>query len=139
MTVRENVLIALAAALGDEFGPMLRNASVPLKAPPEGLAVLHDGDPGEPEVTMSPLTYHYQHRAEIDVIVQDSENADPVFDALIASIGAKLAIDRTLGGLCDWIEAEAPRPAEIAPDGAAPIKAAMVGIILHYSTPDPLG
>ena len=139
MTKRERVLIALATALGDAFGPLARNVAVPMVAPAAGLAVLHDGEPGKPEVTLSPLTYHYQHRAEIDVIVQDTDNADAVFDALVASLGAKLAADRTLGGLCDWAEAESPRPAEIAPEGAAPIKAAMVGVILHYATPDPLG
>ena len=31
------------------------------------------------------------------------------FDTLTASIGAAIAGDRTLGGLCDWVEAEAPR------------------------------
>ena len=139
MTKRESVLIALAAALGDGANPMPRNLAVPQIAPAWGLAILHDGDPGAPEVTMSPLTYHYQHRAEIDVIVQDSADADTAFDALVAFIGSRLALDRTLGGLCDWVEAESPRPAEIAPEGAAPIKAAMVGIILHYATPDPLG
>ena len=29
-------------------------------------------------------------------------------DTLIAAIGTVLACYRTLGGLCDWIEAEAP-------------------------------
>lgn len=139
MTRRETILNALATALGDGTTPMPRNLAVPLIAPAAGLAILHDGEPGEPEITLSPLTYHYEHRAEIDLIVQDASSADTVFDAMLATIGTRIAANRTLGGLCDWVEAEAPRPAEIAPDGAAPIKAAMVGIVLHYATPDPLG
>ena len=139
MSKRELILTALAVALGAPGTPMLRNIAVPLVSPPEGLAVLHDGDPGEPDVTLSPLTYHYQHRAEIDVFVQDAISPDAAFDALLSQIGARLAVDRTLGGLCDWAEAEAPRPAEIAPEGSAPVKAAVVGIMLHYSTPDTLG
>jgi hypothetical protein len=37
---------------------------------------------------------------------------------LCASIGAALAADRTPGGLCDWVEAEAPRPVDLPVDGA---------------------
>jgi hypothetical protein len=77
--------------------------------PSEGLLILRDGDPGDPEVTLSPLRYHYQHRTEIEAVVQGTDR-DASFDTLIASAGAALAADRTLGGLCDWIEAEAPRP-----------------------------
>ena len=60
------------------------------------------------------------------------------FDTLCASIGALIAGDRTLGGLCDWFEAEAPRPVDLAVEGAAGLKAAVIQVILHYSTADPL-
>ena len=63
---------------------------------------------------------------------------DAAFDTLCASIGAAIAADRTLGGLCDWIEAEAPRPIDLAVEGAASLKAAVIPVILHYSTADPL-
>ncbi len=99
--------------------------------------ILRDGEPGEPEVTLSPLTYHYQHRAEIEAIVQGSDR-DAAFDALASSIGAALAADRTLGGLCDWIEAEAPRSVDLPVEGAASLKAAVIPAVLHYSTSDPL-
>jgi hypothetical protein len=52
--------------------------------------------------------------------------------------GAALAADRTLGGLCDWVEAEAPRPVDLPIDGAASLKAAVIPVVLHYSTADPL-
>ena len=65
--------------------------------------------------------------------------ADAVFDALCASIGAAIAGDRTLGGLCDWIEAEAPQPVDLPIEGAAALKAAVIPVVLHYSTADPLG
>ena len=64
---------------------------------------------------------------------------DTAFDTLCASIGAVLAADRTLGGLCDWVEAEAPRPVDLPVEGAASLKAAVIPVILHYSTSDPLG
>ena len=75
--------------------------------------MLRDGEPGEPEVTLSPLAYHYQHRAA-------------------------LAANRTLGGLCGWVEAEAPRPVDLPVDGAASLKAAVIIVVLHYSTADQL-
>jgi hypothetical protein len=102
------------------------------------MMILRDGDPGEPGVTLSPLMYHYQHRAEIEAVVQ-GEGRNTTFDALCVSIGAVIAADRTLGGRCDWIEPEAPRPIDLPVEGAASFKAAVIPVILHYSTADPLG
>ena len=42
---------------------------------------------------------------------------DAAFDALAAGLGTALSADRTLGGLCDWVEAEAPRPVDLADRG----------------------
>jgi NAD/NADP transhydrogenase alpha subunit len=102
------------------------------------MVILRDGDPGQPEVTLSPLRYHYEHRAGIDVLIQKATGRDAAFDALCAAIGARIAADRTLGGLCDWCEAEAPEPVEITAEGGEPIKAATVAVILTYSTANPL-
>ena len=63
---------------------------------------------------------------------------DAAFAALCVSVGLMITADRTLGGLCDWVEAEAPRPVDLPVDGAALLKAAVITIILHYSTGDPL-
>jgi hypothetical protein len=90
-----------------------------------------------PEITLSPLTCHYRHRAEIEAVVQGAAR-DAAFDTLCVSIGVALAANRTLGGLCDWVEAEAPRPVDLPVEGAASLKAAVVPVILHYSTADPL-
>jgi hypothetical protein len=111
---------------------------LPERVPAKGLLILRDGEPGEPEVTLSPLAYHYQHRAEIEAVVHGADR-DTAFDALTASIGVALATDRTLGGLCDWVEAEAPRPVDLPVEGAASLKAAVITVVLHYSTADPLG
>jgi len=139
-TRREQVLSALHDQLKGITGgvAVLRNASLPERIPDAGLLILRDGTPGEPEVTLSPLRYHYQHRAEIEAVVQGASR-DTGFDTLCASIGAALAADRTLGGLCDWVEAEAPQPVDLPVDGAASLKAAVIPVVLHYSTADPLG
>ena len=106
--------------------------------PAEGLLILRDGEPGEPEVTLSPLAYHYQHRAEIEAVVQGTER-DAALDTLCASIGTALAADRTLGGRCDWVEAEAPEPVDLPVEGAASLKAAVIPVVLHYASSAPLG
>jgi hypothetical protein len=138
MTRREQILTALAAALGGAAGPVARNDADLSDIPAGGLVVLHDGNPGQPDITLSPLEYHYTHRAELDVMVI-ADNATAAFDAVAEQIGTRLALDRTLGGLCDWCEAEAPAPSDVPVDGAQPIRAASIGILIFYSTPDPLG
>ena len=136
-TPRETILAALHARLSALSATALRGEVLPERVPAAGLVILRDGEPGEPEVTLSPLRYHYQHRAEIEAVVQGASR-DAAFDTLCASIGAVIAADRTLGGLCDWVEAEAPQPVDLPVDGAASLKAAVVPVILHYSTADPL-
>jgi hypothetical protein len=139
VTQRETILTALAVLLRTiPHVPVLRGEVLPERIPPAGLMILRDGEPGEPEVTLSPLTYHYQYRAEIEAVVQGA-NRDAAFDALCAGIGAVIAADRTLGGLCDWVEAEAPQPVDLPVEGAPSLKAAVIPVILHYSTTDPLG
>ena len=135
---RETVLAALHARLRTLAAPVLRGDVLPERIPPTGLIILRDGKPGEPEVTLSPLTYFYEHRAELEVVIQSGSGRDAMFDSLTASIGTALAADRTLGGLCDWIEAEAPEPVDLPIEGAAALKAAVIIVVLHYASPDPL-
>jgi hypothetical protein len=71
-------------------------------------------------------------------VVQPGAGRDAAFNTLAAGVGTALAADRTLGGLCDWAEAEAPRSVDLAIDGAASLKAAVIPIVLHYSASDPL-
>ena len=137
-SVRETILSALYLQLQVLDATVLRGEVLPERLPSAGLLILRDGDPGEPEVTLSPLRYHYQHRVEIEAIIQ-GVHRDAAFDWLIVSVGAVIAADRTLGGLCDWIEAQAPQPVDLPVEGAASLKAAVIPVVLHYSTADPLG
>lgn len=66
-------------------------------------------------------------------------DSDAAFEMLTASIGSALAANRTLGRLCDWVEAEAPRPVNLPVEGAVSLKAAAIAVELHYPTADPLG
>lgn len=138
-TTRETILAALHARLQTLAAMVLRDEVLPERIPPAGLIILRDGQPGEPEVTLSPLRYHYQHEAELEVIVQAANDRATAFDTLIAAIGTTLTTDRTLGGLCDWVEAESPASVDLPVEGAVSLKAAVVTVVLHYTTADPLG
>jgi hypothetical protein len=138
-TLRETILAGLHARLLPLAALVLRDEVLPDRIPTAGLIILRDGQPGEPEVTLSPLRYHYQHRAELEVVVQAGTGRASTFDTLIATIGAALEADRTLGGLCDWVEPEAPASVDLPIEGAAALKAAVVTVVLHYTATGPLG
>ena len=142
-STRENVLDVLFSKLRRLKAPgfdVERNEPWPDELPDKGLIVLRDGDPGEPEILLSPLSYSYEHKAEIEVFVQAGTAAerDYAFDHMLEQIAGVLADDRTLGGKCDWVEARAPEPADLPIVGASGIKAAVIPVILHYTTSDPL-
>ena len=137
-TTRELILAALHARLQPLAALTLRDEVLPERIPAAGLIILRDGQPGEPEVTLSPLRYHYQHRAELEVVVQAGTGRASAFDGLISAIGAALEADRTLGGLCNWVEPEAPATVDLPVEGAAALKAAVIAVALHYTTTGPL-
>ena len=137
-STRETILAALHARLHLLAARTLRDEVLPERIPAAGLIILRDGQPGEPEVTLSPLRYHYQHRAELEVVVQAGSGRASAFDDLIGAIGAALEADRTLGGLCDWVEPEAPASVDLPVEGAAALKAAVITVVLHYTTTGPL-
>jgi len=142
MTNRETIIQALFALLQTISGPeVLRNEALPEKVPSGGLLILRDGDPGEPEVLLSPLSYYWEHRASLEVIVQanDAAQRDTLLDELFQKIATALAADITLGGLCDRVTPMAADVSSLAIDGAQSIKAAIVPIELIYTTDSQLG
>lgn len=138
----ETVLQALHSALVGRMpygAKVLRNAVLPERVPAAGVMILRDGNPGTPEALMSPPLYVYEHRAEIDVLVEGKETArETAFDALKLAIHAAIEADRTLGGLCDYVIGEAPAPINLAIEGAEGFKAATIPVVLTYGTADPL-
>ena len=139
----EQLLKALLQALEDAAPPgahVERNPDFAARVPAVGAIELRDGEPGTPAVTLSPLMYHYEHRAAVTIIVpgEDAATRDARFDTLRRAVGDAVAADRTLGGLCDWAEAEAPAPIPVQEEGGAALKGADIAVTLHYSTDDPL-
>ncbi|MBI5121339.1 MAG: acyl-CoA transferase [Rhodospirillales bacterium] len=139
-SLREQVLAALFLQIQQvPSAAVKREEPLPEKVTDSGLIILRDGDPGEPEVLLSPVTYLWQHQAEIEVVVQrPASEAAAALDALLIELGTALSADRSLGGLVDWIEWSAPQTRDLAIDGAAGLKGAVVTVTLHYASSDPL-
>ena len=142
MTTRETILEALFATLQTISGPkILRNDPLPEKIPPEGLLILRDGELGEPEVMLSPLSYYWEHSASLEVFVQaaDGDTRNQKMNGLFQSIASVLAADPTLGGLCDRVTPQAPDTDTLAIEGAPSVHTAIVPIELIYVTASQLG
>ena len=135
MSKREQVLNALFTILSALTEvEVKRNEMLPLKIPDGGLVVLRDGNIGEPLVLLSPPCFLYQHRAEIEVVVQQTSAADNDvrLDCILEEIGRLLMVDVTLSGLIDHMHADPPEFSEQSVDGGLTIKGATVPIVLEY-------
>ncbi len=140
-SVREQILCALLARLETvPAATVKREAPLPETVPAGGLIILRDGDPGDPEVVLSPVTYLWEHQTEIEVILQRGQDDDSVaLDVLLMAVGTALAADRSLGGLAEWLDWGAPKTSGLAIDGAAALRGATVPLTIHYGSSDPLG
>jgi hypothetical protein len=80
------------------------------------------------------------HRIPVELAAYETSNAtcEQVLDSMLGSIGAAVIADRTLGGLCDFIEAEAPATEDLEAAGARAGRWADLAIVAVYGTADPL-
>lgn len=135
MSKREQVLNALLERLSTLPNvEVKRNAVLPITIPDNGLVVLRDGDIGEPDVLLSPVCYVFHHKAEVEVLVQQVEDADndAKLDGILEAIGQILQADVTLSGLIDYMHADPPEFVEQPVEGGLTIKGAVVPIVLEY-------
>jgi hypothetical protein len=132
--VRAMIAVALPAAKVE------RNAAKPERIPAGGLVIIRDGDPGDPEVLLSPLTYLYTHRIPVEIAVVSAPplSREQVLDGTLRAIGAAVDASRTLGGLCDFVEPEAPSTDDLEATGTVAGRWADVVIVATYATPNPL-
>lgn len=145
-TKREAVLAALAetieAVTVDAVPIVFRRNDTSIERLADGSlpkVMMFDGEPGEPEVTLSPLTFIYNHRVELEVYCSgDGDGCGARLDNTLAAIGAAIAVDRTLGGLADWTMPDAPVVQDMTESGSAGLRAATVAVMVIYGTTDPL-
>lgn len=141
MSKREQILQALFEKLQTlENIPVKRNETLPQIIPETGIVMLRDGKQGEPEVILSPPMYIFKHEAEVEVIVQAAkpENRDKKLDEILEQIGVLLSSDVTLRGITDYVYPKSPEIIDEYIEGAPTMKAAIIPIILEYSTTNAL-
>ena len=138
---RESAIGALFAVLGQlSLGTsgttVKRNAALPERVADHAMAILRDGEMGEPEVSLSPLTYHWQHQVTIELFVADPDAStrDARMDNLLMELATLIEADRTLAGVVEYAEIGPPKFDELAPEGTSGIKACLLPVILHYSS-----
>jgi hypothetical protein len=132
--------LAAAALPGATVLGLDNKAGKPQRVPANGLVVVREGSPGQPAIDLSPLTYNYDHSIPLEVAAYESSSRTPseALDDMLVAIGAAIAADRTLGGLCDWLDAEAPNVEEFTGEGTAMGAEASLIITAAYNTPNPL-
>lgn len=142
MTKAEQVIQAVVALLQAAlpFAEHARNADKPVSIAPGGNVIVRDGDRGDPDVTLGPVSYTYQHEVHVDLAAyaSASQTREAVLDAMIATIGSAVEANRTLGGLCEWVEPTTPDLDDIATDGAETARWAEFALTCIYTTTSPL-
>jgi hypothetical protein len=143
MSKRRNVLLALKAGI-TECLPLAKvrgfdgDTSRPERISAHGDVVGHPGTPGDPEMDLSPLRYHYDHVVTLEVAPPPGGDQSEQLDAMLVAIGDWVETDRTLGGLCSWLEARAADEDDVTPSGAASQRWAVVDLVASYTTTNPL-
>ena len=139
---REQVLAALFARIEAGLAAAVRrNEALPERIPTEGLVIVRDGEPGEPDVTLNPRTEFYSHRVGIEALIArlPDRSGEAALDALVAGVAAALATDPSLGGLAENLRLGPPETSTLVIEGATPILAAQLIVTVGYLVEDPLG
>lgn len=131
--VLQAILAMWVAALPD--ADVKRNEDKPARIAPGGNVIVHDGDPGDPEILLSPYRESYEHQVEVDVAAYESasKTREIVVDEMVEAFRQAVAGDRTLGGLCDWVAAPRPSTDDAAPPGVEPIRWARFVVTCAYT------
>ncbi|SEM62805.1 hypothetical protein SAMN05192583_0887 [Sphingomonas gellani] len=146
MSKRQQVLDAIRRLVASAVPDMAVDGLEPDDGKPTrlgdgGQVQVQPGDPGEADVDLSPPTWWWEHGFPVNmaVTVNTAERVEVVLDAKLMAIGMAIAADRTLGGLCSYLDAEPPAFGETEKQGSATIGWADFTIIATYSTTSPLG
>jgi hypothetical protein len=138
MTKQRDVLLAVkalvAAALPDaDLVGFDADFAKPPRVGAGGCVIGHPGDPGDPDVDLSPLTYNYSHRLMLEVIGPNGDGG-AALDTMLEDLADAIAADQFLGGLCHYFGIEAPDFNDRSTDAVASTNWATVPLVAEYST-----
>lgn len=143
MTKDLTVVLALkalvhAALPGASLIGFDKDADKPARIGPHGCIIGHAGDPGEPEVDLSPLTYNYEHEIIVEIAAGNGAGGGALDDMLL-TLGDAIAADPYLGGECQFLSVQEADLGDRSAPALASTNWATVSIIAEYSTTNPLG
>ncbi|HEY4112864.1 MAG TPA: hypothetical protein VGM17_02280 [Rhizomicrobium sp.] len=105
----------------------------------DGVVIMRHGDPGDPEVILSPLSFAFEHQVEFEITASGPDRATTV-ESIIGRIDPALAVDRTLGGAVDDARVmTAPDINEYEADGVETERSAVLHVQLSYTTASAAG
>lgn len=138
-------LKVLLAPVADDIsgGSVVRNpeSELPADETERWVLSIRDGDTGEPEVSLSPPAYEYEHEAALalTVVKIGAADADTLFSSIVEKIGELLDADPTIGGAVDWAQLGTLNTDEVDQEVMAGFKAAIIPVRLLYTTTSPQG
>ncbi|WP_242095422.1 hypothetical protein [Sphingomonas sp. CROZ-RG-20F-R02-07] len=109
----------------------------PASIPAGGVVIGHPGAAGDPQIDLSPACYTYNHPITLEISPSVDADQAAALDVMLGDLGRAIVADRTLGGLCIWLEAQAPDEDD-TPSGEGSQRWATFDIVASYSTTDPL-
>ncbi|MBM3928822.1 MAG: hypothetical protein FJ335_10240 [Sphingomonadales bacterium] len=144
MSTRRRVAQALAAGMAAAVpGARIRgfdgDAERPERVSTGGEIIGFDGSPGTPQIDLSPPAYNYDHVFSVELAAGPGDAQAAALDAMLLAIGVWIDANRTLGGLCSYLDVRAAETDETVIPGASPQQWATVDIIASYTTSNPLG
>ena len=126
--------LVIAALPGAEVVGLDEQEGEPARVSAGGRVEIYAGEPGEPEMDLSPLTYNYAHAIPVQVLMPN----EAALDAALVAIGTSIEADRQLGGLCEWLDATAPNTENVRDEGTKAVRFAPLAITALYSSLSPL-
>lgn len=127
-------LIAAALPSAAVLGPD-DDAVAATRVDQDGNVTVETGDPGEPEIDLSPLSYNYSHKIGVELVAA----SEAALDAMLDAIGKMVVANRTLGGLVEWLDTSAPVTEDLGVvDGAMPPRVASLIVTALYATTTPI-
>jgi len=134
---RESAILALKNTLSAPATfEVQRNTAIPTSPLSQGLVVIRDGESGEPEITMSPIEYHYEHQIQLEAFAVGID-LDLALDTLLGRIANLVEADKTLGGAVESLYLTAPN-FDLTVDSSIRCKAAGINVVVFFSTFSPL-
>ncbi len=136
---RAVLALVTRALLGNSVIGLEDGADRPRRTEDNDMAVVRDGELEEPDVDLSPPTWHWVHRVPIEL--RAYKQAIPlrqVLDGMAAKVGAAVAADRFLGGLVSFLDVSGLDVEPLSSFGARSELGATFDVIATYSTNSPL-